>query len=429
MIEEFKNNIELAVAVAVVLKTSDEKIINDHLDELELLAETAGAKIVERFIQFRNKFDPKTIIGKGKVEEIKEFIKEANINLVIFDDDISPAQLKNLENILQVKVIERTGLILDIFAKNARTNEAKIQVELAQSQYMLTRLTRMWTHLSKQYGGIGTKGPGETQIETDRRILKSKITKLKSKLREIQLQKNEQKKGRQEYPRFALVGYTNAGKSTLLNTITQANVYVEDKLFATLDTTVRTFFFENGQKALLSDTVGFIRKLPPHLVSSFHSTLSEVREADVIVHLVDINSKSLIEHINVVRETLDKLNIDINNELLVFNKIDLIKDKDIFRMVQADFPDSLFISASRGINIYGLLNRMQDKYNEQGSIVEFILPYQSMRRIKDIYNLGDIREKHDKDEGIYFKLRVKKEKKSYFNNLINHKIIIEGHKV
>ncbi len=423
MSEELENNIELAIAVAIGSRTFEEEIINDHLNELELLAETAGAKIIERFIQFRPKINPKTVIGKGKIEEIQEFIKENNITLVIFDDDITPAQLKNLENAFQVKVIDRTGLILDIFAKNARTNEAKIQVELAQSQYMLTRLTRMWTHLSKQYGGIGTKGPGETQIETDRRILKNKISKLTVKLKEIQQQRNEQKKGREEFPRFALAGYTNAGKSTLMNAITQANTYVEDKLFATLDTTVRSFHFENGQKALLSDTVGFIRKLPPHLIASFHSTLSEAREADVIVHVVDITSKSITEQIKIVRETLQKLNIDVNNELLVFNKIDLVKDKDIFKIIHYDFPNSVLMSAKRGINIYGLLNKMQDKFNEQGTIVEFTLPYDSMRIIEEIYNLGDIKEKSDKDDGIYFKLRIKEDKKSYFNFLINKKMI------
>jgi GTP-binding protein HflX len=357
-------------------------------------------------------------MGKGKIEEIKEIINNEDISLVIFDDDISPAQLKNLEKAFERKVIDRSGLILDIFARNAKTNEAKTQVELAQSQYLLPRLTNMWTHLSKQYGGIRTKGPGETQIETDRRLLKLRIGRLKDKLKEISTQKETQKGGRTDFPRFAFIGYTNAGKSTLMNALTNADVYVENKLFATLDTTVRSFNFPNGQKALLSDTVGFIRKLPSHLVASFRSTLAEAADADILVHVVDITHPYHHEHIKVVNETLEHLKIGQKPILLVFNKIDRLESKEFIRNTEFDYPGSIFISAERGINLNGLITKMQEKYDEQGKIIKFILPYSDMAKVNDIYTLGDIKIREDLDDGIYFEIKLHPEKIDYFNNLL-----------
>ena len=313
---------EKAIAIAFGKKGTDRELAFEHLNELESLADTAGAEIIEKVYQELAAPNPATIVGKGKIEEIKFLIETKEITLVIFDDDLSPSQLRNLENELEVKIIDRSGLIIDIFAKHAKSLEAQTQVELAQSQYLLPKLSKMWTHLSKQYGGIGTKGPGETQIETDRRALRMKIQRLKDKLKEISVQKEQQKKGRASLPRFSLIGYTNAGKSSLMNTISDASVFVEDKLFATLDTTVRAFNFPNGQKGLLSDTVGFIRKLPTHLIASFRSTLAEAADADILIHVVDVSHKYFREHIKVVDDTLEFLKLSEKPTLLVFNKID-----------------------------------------------------------------------------------------------------------
>ena len=294
--------IENAVAISVNKKGGDRELAMEHLDELEFLAETAGAKVIEKVYQELPRKNKATVIGKGKVQEVLELIQDENIELVIFDDDLSPAQVKNLEKAWNVKVLDRSGIILDIFCERAQTVEAKTQVELAQLQYLMPRLTRMWTHLSKQYGGIGSKGPGETQIETDRRIIRTKIEKLKSKLEVIDKQNAQKRKNRTSTPRFALVGYTNAGKSTLMKAITNSEVYIQDELFATLDTTVRGFELPNGQEAILSDTVGFIRKLPTHLVASFRSTLAETSESDIILHVVDVSHYNYKDQIQVVDE-------------------------------------------------------------------------------------------------------------------------------
>ncbi|MFH1050650.1 MAG: GTPase HflX [bacterium] len=415
--------IEKTLLISVVPKGADKDIMFEHLQELESLVETAGAEVVEKIYQELEKPNPKTAIGKGKIEEIKLIIEEEDIKLIIFDDDITPTQVRNLEKAWNVKVMDRSGLILDIFAKHARTNEAKTQVELAQSQYLLPRLTRMWTHLSKQFGGIGTKGPGETQIESDRRVLKTKIAKLKERLDDITVQKEQQRKGRSELPRFALVGYTNAGKSTLMNALTQADVFVEDKLFATLDTTIRAFNFPNGQKALLSDTVGFIRKLPAHLIASFRSTLSEASDADILIHVVDITHPYFSEHIKVVSETLEHLKLQEKPCLLVLNKIDALENKEEIRSVDLLFPDAILVSAERGININRLIQIMQNKYDEQGKMIKFVLPYTEMQKVNEIYIMGDIKTRNDTDDGIYFEVKLKQEKVDYFNHLFSGYII------
>lgn len=404
---------EKALAVAFGRKGGNREEAFEHLDELESLAETAGAVILEKIYQELEKPNTATLIGKGKVEEIRVLIERESITLVIFDDDLSPFQARNLENEFNVKVIDRSGLILDIFAKHARSNEAKTQVDLAQSQYLLPRLTGMWTHLSKQYGGIRTKGPGETQIETDRRALRIKIQRLKEKLKEIAVQKGQQSKGRELLPRFALVGYTNTGKSTLMNVLTDAGVYVEDKLFATLDTTVRAFQFPNGQKALLSDTVGFIRKLPAHLVASFRSTLSEAMEADIIVHIIDISEPNFRDQIRVVEETLEQLKID-KPTIPVFNKIDLLEERSGLRLIESDYPGCIFISAQREINIATLLDLLQRKYDEQGKHMSFVLPYDAMEKISEIYKFADIIKREDIEDGIAFELRIPADKVEMF---------------
>ena len=407
---------ERAIAISVVQKGSDRDIALEHLDELEFLAETAGADVIEKIYQELAKPDPKTVIGKGKKEELKTIIEEEEISLIIFDDDLSPAQVRNLENSLQVKVIDRSGLILDIFATRAKTTEAKTQVELAQLQYTLPRLTRLWTHLSKQYGGIGTKGPGETQIETDRRIIRTRIQKLKEKLSDIEVHREQLRKGREMLPRFALVGYTNAGKSTLMNAITQSDLYVEDKLFATLDTTVRSFELPGGSKSLISDTVGFIRKLPAHLVASFRSTLAEAGEADVLIHVVDCTHKFFREHIRVVNETLKYLKIDEKPLILVFNKIDALEENEEIYFIEEEYPNSVFISAARGINIPRLLDEMQSVYEQQSQKLNFTLPYTDMDLIANVYDMAEVIERRELDEGISFNVSIIPEKFEHFKH-------------
>lgn len=420
---ENNNKPERALAISAVKKGQNREQIHEHIEELEFLAETAGADIIAKIMQELDYINPATVIGKGKIQEIKQIIEEEQISLVIFDNDITPTQARNLEKEFNIKVIDRSGLILDIFAKHARTIEAKTQVELAQLEYLLPRLTRMWTHLSKQYGGIGTKGPGETQIETDRRVIKTKIQRLKSKLIEIDKQKLVQKKGRESLPRFALVGYTNAGKSTLMNLITEADVLVENKLFATLDTTVRTFRLPNGNNALLSDTVGFIRKLPAHLIASFRSTLAEAKDADVLLNVIDISNKSYIEQINTVLETLDALNIKNKPIIYVFNKIDLLTDNFELKNFMKLYPDAVFISAQRGLNISKLLQVMQDKYEEQSKIFKLKIPYSNTHLLNILYSKFDVQFRNDFDDGIYCEVKVINDNFDYFNNVLSKFII------
>lgn len=312
---------EKAVFVGVIRQNDDEKRILEYLDELEFLAETAGAVGYKRFLQKMDKPNPKTYIGSGKLEEIKNYITENEIGLVIFDDELTPSQLRNIEREFSCKILDRTNLILDIFAQRAKTAYAKTQVELAQYQYLLPRLTRMWTHLERQRGGIGMRGPGESQIETDRRIILDRISKLKEQLKKIDKQMSSQRGNRGSLVRISLVGYTNVGKSTLMNQLSKSDVFAENKLFATLDTTVRKVVIENVP-FLLSDTVGFIRKLPHQLVESFKSTLDEVRESDILLHVVDISHPNFEEQIKVVNETLADIGAGDKPVLLVFNKID-----------------------------------------------------------------------------------------------------------
>ena len=312
---------EKAVLIGLITPLQNEEKADEYLDELAFLADTAGAEPVKRFVQRLDYPNPTTFVGPGKLEEINGYVKENEISLAVFDDELSPRQLRNIEKELQIKVLDRTALILDIFAKRAQTAYAKTQVELAQYQYMLPRLTGLWTHLERQRGGIGMRGPGETQIETDRRIILSKIAKLKEDLNEIDRQMVTQRKNRGKMVRVALVGYTNVGKSTLMNLLSKSDVFAENKLFATLDTTVRKVVIHN-LPFLLSDTVGFIRKLPTQLVESFKSTLDEVREADLLVHVVDISHPSFEEQIEVVAATLSELDKEEKPVIMVFNKID-----------------------------------------------------------------------------------------------------------
>ena len=312
---------EKAVFVGVIKQGDEERQIMEYLDELEFLAETAGAVGIKKFIQKVDRPDSRTYIRSGKLAEIKQYIEENEVEVVIFDDELSPTQLRNIERELNIRILDRTNLILDIFAQRAKTAYAKMQVELAQYQYLLPRLTRMWTHLERQKGGIGMRGPGETQIETDRRIIQDKIAKLKEQLKKVDKQMASQRGNRGSLVRISLVGYTNVGKSTLMNLLAKSEVFAENKLFATLDTTVRKVVIENVP-FLLSDTVGFIRKLPTQLVEAFKSTLDEVREADILMHVVDISHPNFEEHIRVVEETLKDIKAIDKPIFVVFNKID-----------------------------------------------------------------------------------------------------------
>ncbi|SFS38806.1 GTPase HflX [Lutibacter maritimus] len=321
MIEERKVTSEEAVLIGIITQHQTEEKTNEYLDELEFLTVTAGGVAVKRFIQRLDSPNPKTFIGTGKLDEVKAYIDTHNIETAIFDDELSSGQLRNIEKVLNCKILDRTNLILDIFASRAQTSYARTQVELAQCQYLLPRLTRLWTHLERQKGGIGLRGPGETEIETDRRIIREKIVLLKEKLKVIDKQMAVQRKNRGKLVRVALVGYTNVGKSTLMNVISKSDVFAENKLFATLDTTVRKVVIKNIP-FLLTDTVGFIRKLPTQLVESFKSTLDEVREADLLLHVVDISHPSFEDHIASVNKILDEIKSSDKPVIMVFNKID-----------------------------------------------------------------------------------------------------------
>ena len=328
MLEKEVINFERTVIIGIVTQNQNEEKLTEFLDELEFLTFTAGGEVIKRFSQKMEKPNPKTFLGTGKIDEVSIFIKEKKISTVIFDDELSPSQQKNISKILDCKVLDRTNLILDIFAQRAETSYARTQVELAQCQYLLPRLSGMWTHLERQKGGIGLRGPGETEIETDRRIVRDRIALLKEKIKTIDKQMSVQRGNRGAMVRVALVGYTNVGKSTLMNVISKSEVFVENKLFATLDTTVRKVVIKN-LPFLLSDTVGFIRKLPTQLIESFKSTLDEVREADLLLHVVDISHADFEEHISSVNQILKDIKSDDKQTIMVFNKIDVYKNQVI----------------------------------------------------------------------------------------------------
>ncbi len=383
---------EKAILIGLINKKQDQKCINEYLDELEFLIDTAGGEPGKRFIQALDIPDSRTYIGSGKLDEIKEYVDASQIDVAVFDDELTPSQIRNIENVLQCKVLDRTTLILDIFARRAHTAEARTQVELAQYQYLLPRLTRMWTHLTKQRGGMGMRGPGEKEIETDRRIIRKKISLLKEKLETIDKQRTTQRSKRADLIRVALVGYTNVGKSTIMNLLSKSDVFAENKLFATLDTTVRKVVFEN-LPFLLTDTIGFIRKLPHGLIKSFKSTLDEVREADILLHVVDISHPNFEEQIEVVKQTLLEISVSEKPTIVVFNKIDVYKYEET---QSGDLPSedvkisnlndlkktwmskinapALFISAKTKQNVDELKNLL---YNEVKELHRKRYPYEN----------------------------------------------------
>jgi GTP-binding protein HflX len=418
MIEISRKNIERAILVALNTREINRDIIEEHLNELEELALTAGAETIYRIIQERNSPDPAFYIGKGKAEQLVPIVEQYNIDIIIFDDDLSPVQARNLERLFNKKIVDRSGLILDIFASRAKTKEAKTQVELAQLQYMLPRLTRAWTHLSKQYGGIGTKGPGETQIETDRRIIRNRISHLSENLKKIESQRKTQSNGRKDIIKISLVGYTNAGKSTLFNLLTESDVFAEDKLFATLDSTTRLFVPDKNSKMLLSDTVGFIRKLPAHLVASFKSTLNEVRDSDILLHVIDLSHPYYEDHIRVIDETLKELHIDDKPVIRVFNKIDAVSDKTKLEFIR-QYKNGVVISAQRGINISTLKKKIIDLVETSFVEEKINLEISDSRSAARIHSLAEVISKRYKKNKVEITYRANKENSDRIKKIVN----------
>ena len=371
MIENKKIEYENTVIIGVINKNQSESIVKDYLDELTFLSETAGGVVKKRFVQKLESPNPKTFIGSGKITEVQAYNKKNDISSVIFDDELSPTQQGNLERILRCKIIDRTGLILDIFAQRAQTSYAKNQVELAQYQYLMPRLKGLWTHLERQKGGIGMRGPGETEIETDRRIVRDKISLLKNKLKNIDKQMSVQRGNRGSLVRVSLVGYTNVGKSTLMNLISKSDVFAEDKLFATLDTTVRKIVVEN-LPFLMTDTVGFIRKLPTQLIESFKSTLNEITESDLVLHVVDISHPNYEDHIESVNIILHQIKCSEKPSLMVFNKIDKISNEELESLKFSLNGNREYISAFKKINIDSLKKKI---YSEVRKIHIKRFPY------------------------------------------------------
>ncbi len=364
----------------------------EYLEELALLTDTAGGVVVERVLQNKTNPDVSTYVGKGKLQELKSLKGEHRIDTIIFDDELSSTQVRNIEAGTEAKILDRSALILDIFAGRAKTSAAKTQVELAQLQYLLPRLTRYWTHLSRQKGGIGTKGPGETQIETDRRIIGQRIATLKDKLKKLDQQRTTQRKGREGMHRVSLVGYTNAGKSTLMNAFTQTNVLAEDRLFATLDSTVRRHELEN-HTILLSDTVGFIRKLPHNLVESFKSTLDEVREADVLLHVIDGSSNMVHEYKEVVDTTLEELDATNTKTILVLNKTDMM-DANQIREMRSEYPEAVFVSAEQSIGLDELEEKIEEMIESDYETHTLQIPVSKYKAVAFIHENANV----DKEE-------------------------------
>jgi len=413
---------ELALLIAVRFSDTSEEEIHIQLDELELLADTAGAISGNRIIQRRTRIDAATFVGKGKITSIISQAKELKVHLIIFNDDLSPTQIKNIQKLAgdSIKVLDRTGLILDIFDSHARSKEAKTQIKLARLEYMLPRLTRQWTHLERQMGGVGTRGgPGEAQIEIDRRLIRNQITKLKIDLNKIQKQHETQTQNRDKIYKIALVGYTNAGKSTLMKALSGSNVYIQDQLFATLDTTTRKVNLGGGISFILSDTVGFIRKLPHDLVASFRSTLSEVKDADLILRVCDASSLQMNAHMKTIDEVLKSLDITHENQLMVINKIDLVRDLDLIKGFKMAYPDAQLISAHKSLKINKLKNKIVDIIKSKFIRKILKLRYDQLKNIEIIYDGLNVISRKDKYDGIEIEVEGDVQTVVKIENLIN----------
>ena len=399
---------EKALLIGVIHSALDEKIVKDHLDELRLLAITAGAEVVGNITQKLSRINPSFFIGTGKAEQIMNQAKELGVSLIIFDDELSPAQVKNFSNLANdVKVIDRSALILDIFRQHAQTKEAQTQVELAQLEYMLPRLSKAWTHLERQMGGIGTRaGAGETQIEVDRRLIRTRISKLKRDLIKIEKERETQSKRRRNEYKVALVGYTNAGKSTLMNSISGANVFVEDKLFATLDTTIRSVELNTAHKILLSDTVGFVRKLPHHLVATFKSTLKEVVDADLILLVLDASSTQVVEHYNTILEVLKELGAEKHQMVVIMNKIDEKKAAKQLNFLKRKFPEGIYLSALNNLRINKLTQKIVDLMDKNFQTIDLLFSYKEAKEMSLAQKGVDVLERNYEDDCVRLKVKA-----------------------
>ena len=393
---------EKALMVGVIHGNVDEATTYEHLEELELLADTAGAEVVGQVTQRLNKLNPQFLVGKGKADEIVGQAEALGAQLIIFDNDLTPAQAKNFMNLADnLKVIDRRALILDIFRQHARSREAKTQVELAHLEYLLPRLTRQWTHLERQMGGIGARaGMGETQIEVDRRLIRTRISKLKKELEKIDQERIVQSRGRKKFFRVALVGYTNAGKSTLMNVLSAADVYVQDQLFATLDTTIRQVDINNTHQILLSDTVGFVRKLPHGLVASFRSTLKEVIDADLLLLVLDASSPHVIDHLKTINNVLEEITAGDKRSLIVLNKIDLVEDINALNQLKQSFTEAVMISALDQLRMDDLLNSIQSIMDENFQTIEVDIPFSNGKIISEIQADTEVLDREYYDEGV-----------------------------
>ena len=421
MIEKKEIVNEKTIIIGVIQSGQTDEIINEHLDELELLAETAGAEVVGRITQKVSKVNSATFIGKGKANQIISQAKELDVKLIIFDDELSPGQIKNYHNLSdKIKVLDRSGLILDIFRKHARTKEATTQVDLAYLEYLLPRLTRQWTHLERQMGGIGTRaGMGETQIEVDRRLIRTRITRLKRDLKKIEKERDTQSIRRQSEFRVSLVGYTNAGKSTFFKAITGAEVYIKDQLFATLDTTIRKLDLDSSHEILLSDTVGFIRKLPHNLVASFKSTLKEVLEADLILVVLDISSPQIKDHVNTISDVLKEMGAYEIPTIQVLNKVDLISDGKMIEKLQRSFPEAVTISAQNHLKLSDIKQRIIQMMESNYKTVNLEFSYNDGRIISQVQQGVEVLEREYEEDRVRLKIRGSQSRISKIMTLIN----------
>ena len=418
--KESKVSRENAFLVGVIYGNLNFDKVNEHLEELELLAETAGAKVVHRYTQKLNKINPSFFIGPGKAQQIIEHAKSLNVKLLIFDDELSPAQIKNFSNLSKsVKVIDRSTLILEIFSQHAKTKEAKTQVELAQLQYMLPRLTRAWTHLERQMGGIGARaGAGETQIEVDRRLVRTRISNLKKDLVRIDVERKTQRKKRKENYKVALAGYTNAGKSTLMKALSGSDIFIQNQLFATLDTTIRSVELDKTHNILLSDTVGFIRKLPHNLIASFRSTLMEVIESNLILIVLDSSSNFIEDHYKTITSVLDELGAT-NQTQIVLNKIDLVKSESRFRFLKNQFPDGIYISALDKLRIESLKDSVIKIMDKDHVEIELHIPYSRPKDIALSQLEVQIIKREYHSDCIYLKIKGPMDKIDRIRDLVN----------
>ena len=421
MIENKEISNEKTFLVGVITPGTTDTIINEHLDELELLAETAGAEVIGRITQKVSKINPATFIGKGKAEQIIAQAKEMDVKLILFDDELSPAQIKNYHQMSEkIKVLDRSGLILDIFQKHARSKEATTQVDLAYLEYLLPRLTRQWTHLERQMGGIGTRaGMGETQIEVDRRLIRTRITRLKKDLTKIEKERSTQSLRRQSEFRVSLVGYTNAGKSTLFKALTGSDVFIQDQLFATLDTTVRKLNLDSSHTILLSDTVGFIRKLPHNLVASFKSTLKEVLEADLILMVLDMSSPQVLDHMNTIQEVLEDMEAEKIPTVMVLNKVDLISDGNMIEKIQRSFQEPVTVSAKQHLKLSALNAKIIEHMEANYQTIDLEFPYEDGRTIAQAQEGVEVLERAYEEDGVKLKIRGSQSRIDQILSIVN----------